>query len=87
MKNLNPASPENFYEEDGIYESWLSGEDLNEEIIDEEITPTENVEEMNEEEIEKIIQASAPVKIEVKPVIKLKEEETDPYANILKDVQ
>ena len=71
---INPASVNNFYDED--FGAFLNEETL---IVD------DDAKKMNVETIEKIIEATAPPKVCVKPV--LKEESTDPYANILKDVQ
>ena len=63
----NPANPANFYEEDGVYESWVKTA-CNE---DDDETEAEGPEEMNEEEIKKIIEAS----------------KEDPYKSILEGLQ
>ena len=69
----NPASPENFYEEDGVYESFAEAE-LSDDDIDEEMELSVEEDLINEDVIENIIQATESIV-------------DDPYANILKDVQ
>lgn len=74
---VNPASPENFYEEDGVYEAYASAE-LNENdenddnFIKEVINNIHPPESIIESDAEK--PAAAPAEIDL-------------YANILKDVK